>query len=150
MNDKGISLVLVMGILVILGMVAVAFIVMSVTEMGVTSYIRDSKIAFHAADAGIDRLVAGLPDDVLPFPNPDSATWDTLSSVAIYKSGEPDTTPVGPEKAGETDIVGTDMSTWTRHDFRIVASGRRSKSQRTIQRTIEARVRFTLPTGTGY
>ncbi len=104
-KEKGMSLVLVMGIFVILGIIAITFLTLTTSEVKVSKYIADSKIAFHAAEAGLDYGIANVPLDLSAFPSlPD--TWKVLSNQAKYKSGPPDSLPIPPEFAGKQYLIG--------------------------------------------
>ena len=147
--NKGISLVLVMAIFVILGMIAITFIMMSTNEFKMSKFIGDSKIAFHSAEAGLDFGIASVPGNLSAFPAlPD--TWITLANNAQYKSGASDSPPTPITLAGTQYMVGYSIEQGA--DFYsllydMVTSGKMNRSTREIK----ARVKCgPLPGGTQY
>lgn len=129
------SLVLVMGIFVILGIIAVTFITMSTSEVKVSKYTANSKIAFHAAEAGLDYGIANVPVDLSAFPaSPD--TWDTLPNQAMYKSGPPDSLPTPPEFVGKQYLTENSVvkgSAFYNYQYKLHASGKIKRSTREIK-----------------
>ncbi len=138
-KEKGMSLVLVMGIFVILGIIAVTFITISTNEVKVSKYTANSKIAFHSAEAGLDYGIANVPMDLSAFPSsPD--IWDTLPNQAMYKSGPPDTVPIPPEFSGKQYLVGYSMehgSAFYDYRFKLHASGKINRSTREIKAEVK-------------
>lgn len=146
---KGISLVLVMAIFVVLGIIAVAFITMSSTEVKVSKYTTDSKLAFHAAEAGLDFGISRLPQDVTAFPSPPD-TWITLVNEAQYKSGPADSLPTPVTLAGTQYLVGYSVeqgADFYSFLYDLLTAGKMDKSTREIK----ARIRCgPIPGGTQY
>ncbi len=129
------SLVLVMGIFVILGIIAVTFITISTNEVKVSKYTANSKIAFHAAEAGLDYGITKVPGDLSAFPaSPD--TWDTLPNQAWYKSGPPDSAPTPPEFSGKQYLTGYSIehgSAFYDYRYKLHTSGKIKRSTREIK-----------------
>jgi len=148
-NQRGIAIVIVMGIFVILGILAIVLITTSIREVRISAQTSNSKIAFHAAEAGLDFGIAGIPANISAFPAlPDS--WVVLGNQARYKSGWPDTVPTPPFQIGQGYIQGYSIEENAKFvglDYGIVASGR----MRTGERVIEAGLRCgPMPGGTKY
>lgn len=148
-NNKGISIVLVMGVLVILGILATVFITMSIREVRISSLTSNSKIAFHAAEAGLDFGIAGIPASVSAFPAlPD--TWTVLTNQAKYKSGLPDTIPTPPVQTGQGYMAGYSIEENAKFvglDYSIVTSGQMRESERVVEAGIRC---GPMPGGTRY
>jgi hypothetical protein len=148
-NQRGISLVLIMAIFVALGIIAVAFITTSTTEVRVSKYAADSKTAFHAAEAGLALSIARIPGDLTAFPAaPD--TWALLANKAGYKSGPSDTVPVPIELSGTQYLIGFSVeqgSEFYGYLYNVLTSGKKKRSTREIK----AKVRCgPIPGGTQY
>ncbi|MDI6840084.1 MAG: pilus assembly PilX N-terminal domain-containing protein [bacterium] len=137
--DRGIGLILVMGIFVILGTIAVALVTMSVSQMKLSHYTTDSKLAFHSAEAGIDYAIAMIPGYHGAFPDtPD--IWITLPNQAKYKSGLPDTTPTPAEIIGISYLTGYSMelgSDFFSVVYDLTASGKFEESKRIIKARVK-------------
>ncbi len=147
--NKGISLILVMAIFVILGMIAITFIIMSTNELKMSKFIGDSKIAFHSAEEGLDFGIARVPGDLSEFPTlPD--TWITLVNEAQYKSGPPDSLPTPITLAGTQYMVGYSIeqgSDFYSLLYNLVTSGRMNRYTREIKAKVSC---GPLPGGTQY
>lgn len=145
-NERGASLVLVFGIMVILGMLAATLIVINQTQSGVASYVRSREIAFNAAEAGVNLGISRLPNSIDPFPTP-PAIWDTLPNGALFKSGASDSAATPIEVVQLYQPVPGYNIKFVFNTYRVCASGRASR----VKKTLEAGVRcgpFTL--GTNY
>lgn len=143
------SLILVMAIFVVLGMIAITFITMSSTELKISKFIGDSKIAFHSAEAGLDFGIARIPEELSAFPAlPD--IWITMANVAQYKSGRADSLPTPVLLSGTAYLVGYSIEQGT--DFYsflydMITAGKMNR----CTREVEARVRCgPIPGGTQY
>jgi len=137
---KGVSLVLVMGIFVILGIIVIAFITISSTQLKISHFTTYSTIAFHAAEAGLDYGIARIPVNLEAFP--ESGMWDTLPNNAQYKSGFPDAPPAPIEKCGQSYLVGYSIEKGAGTDFydfkyELSASGKLHRSERVIKAMIK-------------
>jgi hypothetical protein len=148
-NQRGMSLVLVMAIFVALGIIAVAFLTTSTTEVRMSKYAADSKTAFHAAEAGLALCIARIPGDLTAFPAaPD--TWALLANQAGYKSGPSDTVPVPIELSGTQYLIGFSVeqgSEFYGYIYDLLTSGKKKRSRREIK----AKVRCgPIPGGTQY
>lgn len=137
-KEKGVSLILVMGIFIILGLIVVALMTTSVSEMKISRSTSDSKIAFHAAEAGLEYGISIIPFELEAFPTfplpPD--TWVTMANSAQYKSGLPDTVPTPPQLVGTAHKTGYSIEEGAEFfDFKydIITSGKMNKSKRIIQ-----------------
>jgi len=145
-SKRGVSLVLVMGIMVILGILATTLIVISSTQSSVTSYTRWHKIALNAAEAGIAVGTVRVPFSIEPFPNP-PAIWDTLPNGALYKSGAPDSVPTPLKIAELNKLIPGYSVNFVFNNYKIRVSGKAGRAQRGV----EAKVRCgPLPRGTSY
>ena len=148
-NERGISMVMVMGILIILGILATVLVVTGIREVRIGSVNASSKIAFHAAEAGLNFGIADIPMVVSPFPaSPD--TWATLSNQASYKSGFPDSLPSAPKQIGQAYVPGFSIEENTKLvglKYDVVTSGKMAKSRRVIRARIDC---GPMPSGTRY
>ena len=148
-NNRGISLVLVMALFVALGVIAVAFITMTSTEVKISKYTVDSKIAFHAAEAGIELGIARIPTNLSAFPaSPD--TWLILPNQARYKSGPPDSLPATIPLKGTRYLVGYSIeqgSDFYSLLYDVETSGRMSRSVKELKARVSC---GPMPGGTQY
>ncbi|HID93612.1 MAG TPA: hypothetical protein EYP60_05905 [bacterium (Candidatus Stahlbacteria)] len=145
-SERGISLVLVLGVMAILGMLAATLIIINLTQSGVASYIRWREIAFNAAEAGVDLGISRIPISIDPFPTP-PAIWDTLANGALYKSGASDSvaTPIEVVKLYKPE-PGYNIK-FVFNTYKVCASGKADR----VHKIIEAGVRCgPLTLGTSY
>jgi type II secretory pathway pseudopilin PulG len=145
-NEDGISVVMVFGIMVILGLLAFALVVRTMGERQVVSYLTRREVAFNAAEACLDLAVGRLLETDNTSPIPAIGTWATLPNNALYKTGHPDSVPkevtiqgVETKKLEDTELKYI--------NYRIRTSG---KSERAV-RSLEAVIRMgPVPSGTQY
>ncbi len=138
-KEKGMTLILVLGIFVILGIIAVTFITFTSREAKISKWTADSKIAFHAAEAGLEEGIANIPMDLIAFPAlPD--TWDSLPNRAKYKSGPPDSLPIPPELTDKQYLVGYSIehgAAFYDYLYGLHTSGKTRRSTREIKASIK-------------
>jgi len=142
-NEEGMSIVMVFGIMVILGILASALIVRALGERQITTYLKRSEIAFNAAEACLNLAIARLLEADNVSPIPDTGSWYNFTTCAFYKTGIPDSAPepIVFQGSDTKKLMGTEFGYL---QYRIRASGKMEQ----ITRSIEAGVRVgPLPHG---
>jgi Tfp pilus assembly protein PilX len=138
-KERGVSLILVMSIFIILGLLVITLMTMSMSEMRISAAGSDSKIAFHSAEAGLERGISEVPAKCEAFPaSPD--TWVTLVNNAKYKSGLPNTIPTPPQLVGAAYKEGFSIEEGNEFfDFKydVTTSGKMNKSKRVVKARVK-------------
>lgn len=145
-NEDGMSVVVVFGILVILGLLAFALVVRTIGERQVVSYLTRREVAFNAAEACLDLAIGRLlePDNTSPIP--DTGTWATLFNDVLYKTGLPGSSPEAII-VEETEIKVFEDIEFKYVTYRIRTSGKAGQAVRSL----EAGIRMgPVPGGTEY
>ncbi len=135
-NEEGMSIVMVFGIMVILGILASALIVRTLGERQITTYIKRSETAFNAAEACLDLAISKLHTETSAIPAPPD-TWAALPNNALYKTGLPDSLP---EEISIEDMYTPPL--WSAELVNIIYEVRTSGKERDITRSLEAGVRI--------
>ncbi|OYD16685.1 hypothetical protein CH333_02845 [candidate division WOR-3 bacterium JGI_Cruoil_03_44_89] len=135
-NESGMSIVVVFGVMVILGLLAFALIFRTTGERQVVSYLTRREIAFNAAEACLDLTIGKIleTDNVSPIPAPPD-TWATLSNNALYKTGLPGSPPE------EITIQATEIKELEDTKLQYITYGMRTSGKaRQAVRSLEAAV----------
>lgn len=133
-NESGMSIVVVFGVMIILGLLAFALIFKTTGERQVVSYLTRREIAFNAAEACLDLTIGRMlesSDQTSPIPA--TGTWDTLSNNALYKTGLPDSLP---EEIAIVDIYTPPLQ--IAENVCIIYRARTSGKARQAVRSLEA------------
>lgn len=147
-NESGVALILVLGLLVVIGVVALVVSVISITERGLTANERMQRLAFDTAEFGLERYISRLDRVVVK----QDTTFDSGNvpgvSGSVYWWGVPsDTGPKSKNFAGagafssvgfpgySYELLG---DTWFRVE--VVGSVKRPNQIRDVRRGIDAAV----------
>jgi len=165
-DDKGVTLVTVMGILVFVGLLAVVVVLTVTGELGFTKTTIRRKAAFEAAEAGIEYGMGEIKYTTQEYPatyDPaDSTTWwlyiPQANEKIAFKSGRP-YEPPQPIEGSELFVLSPGYSTEHVYNYyRIVASGKwegkatlPAPPSKVHIRVLEAGAKVgPIPPGTGY
>jgi len=125
-NERGVALILVLGLVIIIAAVALIIAGISIVERGLTASERQQKQAFDAAEAGLEHMIALLPDSLFGVCD---TVWFGQTMAVMWNGSHTDTmpgkrpvtstqfTPPGSEEIGGNRRI-------VYHRFSIRASGR--------------------------
>ncbi len=165
-DDRGVTLVTVMGILIFVGLLAVVVVLTVTGELGITKTTLRRKSAFEAAEAGIEYGMGEIKYTTQEYPadyDPtDSTTWwiyiPQANEKIAFKSGRPDEPPQ-PIEGSQLFVMSPGYSTEHVYNYyHIIASGKwegkvasPAPPSKTHIRVLEAGAKVgPIPPGTGY
>jgi len=83
-NERGVALILVLGLILVIGVVAVIVTLLAITERGLTMSERVQRSAFEGAQGAVELLVARMPSAAA-----DSGVYQTLPNGVVVWNGDP-------------------------------------------------------------
>lgn len=83
-NERGVALVLVLGLMLAIAVVAVIVSLLAITERGLTTSERTQRAAFEGAQAAVELMVASFPSDSASV-----GIFRTLPNNVVIWDGDP-------------------------------------------------------------
>ncbi len=142
-NDRGIVLILCLMVIMVLSVLATAFLFLSGTESAISRNSQVVTQAFYAAEAGIDTAINQLP-------NTDDIGLTTLGNNAQFQTGPPlpGILPMGPNP---NPPAGFNLANFSFNMFQIDVSGTVLFPRSDVQLRVGSTIGESAPGGgTGY
>ncbi len=129
-NDRGIVLILTLMVIMVLSVLATAFLFLSGAEINIS---RNSKVvtqSFYAAEAGIDTAINQLPNTAPIPPNPGDPPVDVdpnnPGAGVVFQTGPPPPAPPAPAVAlgpNPSPPAGFNLANFSFNMYQIDVSG---------------------------
>jgi type II secretory pathway pseudopilin PulG len=145
-NDRGIVLILTLMVIMVLSVLATAFLFLSGTEINISRNSQVVTQAFYAAEAGIDTAINQLPNT--------TAINQTALGVnnAVFQTGPPPPAPPAPAVAlgpNPSPPAGFNLANYAFNMYQVDVSGTVLVPRSDMQLRVGATI-GTPMAGTGY
>ena len=130
-EERGVALILVLGLMLVLAVVAVVVTLLAITERGLTMSERQQRAAFEGAQTAVELMIAMLPDT-----SAQQGLLQTLSSTGIVVwNGDPSDSIPGKRVLSTPSrraVAGMERDVFTFYSYDIRGAGRYTRSDGVI------------------
>jgi type II secretory pathway pseudopilin PulG len=129
-EERGVALILVLGLMLVLAVVAVVVTLLAITERGLTASERQQRAAFEGAQTAVELMIAALPDT-----SARKGLLQTLATGIVVWNGDPSDSI--PRKwllaaASPRPVQGMERDVFSFYNYDVRGAGRYTRTDGVI------------------